>query len=85
MILNKKIIKKTLMVSLMEAIFLRPVRSMSNVGLGRKEEIDWRDVISEAEQIVGYPTSFLNLRWLFNDEIANTAVHLRKLVRTMRL
>lgn len=69
----------------MEAIFLRPVRSMSNVGLGRKEEIDWRDVISEAEQIVGYPTSFLNLRWLFNDEIANTAVHLRKLVRTMRL
>ncbi|CAB3249483.1 unnamed protein product [Arctia plantaginis] len=60
----------------------RRVRSMSNVGLGRKEEIDWRDVISEAEQIVGYPTSFLNLRWLFNDEIANTAVHLRKLVGT---
>ncbi|KAH9642272.1 hypothetical protein HF086_009636, partial [Spodoptera exigua] len=46
------------------------------LGLGRQEEIDWRDVITEAEQIVGYPTSFLNLRWLFNDEIASTAIHL---------
>ncbi|KAJ8723670.1 hypothetical protein PYW07_007650 [Mythimna separata] len=52
----------------------------SGLGLGRQEEIDWRDVITEAEQIVGYPTSFLNLRWLFNDEIASTAIHLRKLV-----
>ncbi|XP_032521360.2 all trans-polyprenyl-diphosphate synthase PDSS2-like [Danaus plexippus] len=48
----------------------------------KREELDWRDVISEAEQIVGYPTSFLNLRWLFNDEIANTAIQLRKLVGT---
>ncbi|KAI8424756.1 hypothetical protein MSG28_006704 [Choristoneura fumiferana] len=45
-------------------------------------ELDWREVVSEAEQMVGFPTSFLNLRWLFNDEIANTAVHLRKLVAT---
>lgn len=43
-------------------------------------ELDWRDAVSEAEKVVGYPTSFLNLRWLFNDEIANTAIHLRKLV-----
>ncbi|VVD04381.1 unnamed protein product [Leptidea sinapis] len=49
---------------------------------GYKDEFDWQDVITEAEQIVGYPTSFLNLRWLFNDEIANTAIHLRKLVGT---
>ncbi|KAF9416166.1 hypothetical protein HW555_006418 [Spodoptera exigua] len=55
-------------------------RRCSGLGLGRQEEIDWRDVITEAEQIVGYPTSFLNLRWLFNDEIASTAIHLRKLV-----
>ncbi|XP_035449231.2 all trans-polyprenyl-diphosphate synthase PDSS2, partial [Spodoptera frugiperda] len=55
-------------------------RSCSGLGLGRQEEIDWRDVITEAEQIVGYPTSFLNLRWLFNDEIASSAIHLRKLV-----
>lgn len=58
----------------------RPFRQYS-AGLGLpEEERDWRDVISEAEQIVGYPTSYLNLRWLFNDEIASTAIHLRKLV-----
>ncbi|XP_038206991.1 all trans-polyprenyl-diphosphate synthase PDSS2-like, partial [Zerene cesonia] len=50
--------------------------------LGPRDELDWRDVTMEAEQIVGYPTSFLNLRWLLNDEIANTAIHLRKLVGT---
>ncbi|KAL0868883.1 hypothetical protein ABMA27_007223 [Loxostege sticticalis] len=52
-----------------------------SLGVSRLEQ-DWRDAVSEAEQIVGYPTSFLNLRWLFNDEIANTAIHLRKLVGT---
>ncbi|RVE44125.1 hypothetical protein evm_011236 [Chilo suppressalis] len=59
-------------------------RGYSNwgVGIGTRQEQDWRDVVSEAEQIVGYPTSFLNLRWLFNDEIANTAIQLRKLVGT---
>ncbi|KOB64780.1 putative tumor suppressor protein, partial [Operophtera brumata] len=57
-------------------------RSSWGLGLGRRDELDWRNVVSEAEQIVGYPTSFLNLRWLFNDEIANTAIHLRKLVGT---
>ncbi|XP_026758557.2 all trans-polyprenyl-diphosphate synthase PDSS2-like [Galleria mellonella] len=52
----------------------------SGLDLGDRKELEWRDVLTEAEQIVGYPTSFLNLRWLFNDEIANTAIHLRKLV-----
>ncbi|KAJ2944664.1 hypothetical protein O0L34_g4019 [Tuta absoluta] len=47
-----------------------------------KVELDWRDALAEAEKVVGYPTSFLNLRWLLNDEIANTAIHLRKLVGT---
>ncbi|CAH2044776.1 unnamed protein product, partial [Iphiclides podalirius] len=45
-------------------------------------ELNWRAVVSEAEQMVGYPTSFLNLRWLFNDEIAVAATQLRKLVGT---
>ncbi|XP_067633179.1 all trans-polyprenyl-diphosphate synthase PDSS2-like [Eurosta solidaginis] len=36
--------------------------------------------VSEAERIVGYPTSFLSLRWLLSDEIANVALRLRKLV-----
>nr|CAI5837210.1 unnamed protein product [Callosobruchus analis] len=38
--------------------------------------------VNEAEKIVGYPTSFLNLRWLLNDEVANIALHLRKLIGT---
>lgn len=41
---------------------------------------DWNRAIAAAEKIVGYPTSFLSLRWLLSDEIANVALHLRKLV-----
>lgn len=41
---------------------------------------DWNRAVSEAERIVGYPTSFLSLRWLLSDEIANVALYLRKLV-----
>lgn len=41
---------------------------------------DFDRAVSEAEKIVGYPTSFLSLRWLLSDEVANVAVHLRKLV-----
>lgn len=41
---------------------------------------DWNRAVSEAEKIVGYPTSFLSLRWLLSDEIANVALHMRKLV-----
>lgn len=41
---------------------------------------EWDRAVSEAEKIVGYPTSFLSLRWLLSDEVANVATHLRKLV-----
>lgn len=44
------------------------------------EKHDWNRAVSEAERIVGYPSSFLSLRWLLSDEIANVALHLRKLV-----
>ncbi|XP_041969769.1 all trans-polyprenyl-diphosphate synthase PDSS2-like [Aricia agestis] len=40
----------------------------------------WNKLIREAEKIVGYPTSFMNLRWLLSDEFANLAIHLRKIV-----
>lgn len=40
----------------------------------------WSKIIREAEKIVGYPTSFMNLRWLLSDEFANLAMHLRKIV-----
>lgn len=43
----------------------------------------WGKVIREAEKIVGYPTSFMNLRWLLSDEFANLAMHLRTVVSTI--
>lgn len=57
-------------------------RSSSLVGekLSINQKPDWNRAVSEAEKIVGYPTSFLSLRWLLSDEIANVALHLRKLV-----
>ncbi|XP_066262047.1 all trans-polyprenyl-diphosphate synthase PDSS2 isoform X2 [Euwallacea similis] len=48
--------------------------------LTQEKKPDWNRAVSEAEKIVGYPTSFLSLRWLLSDEIANVALHLRKLV-----
>ncbi|GLH06334.1 Decaprenyl-diphosphate synthase subunit 2 [Gryllus bimaculatus] len=48
--------------------------------LAHNQKPDWNKAVSEAEKIVGYPTSFLSLRWLLSDEIANVALHLRKLV-----
>lgn len=41
---------------------------------------NWSNVIREAEKMVGYPTSFMNLRCLLSDEFANLALYLRKLV-----
>jgi decaprenyl-diphosphate synthase subunit 2 len=56
--------------------------SQSNVQSAAKtvQKPDWNRAVSDAEKIVGYPTSFLSLRWLLSDEIANVALHLRKLV-----
>lgn len=48
----------------------------------REDKPDWNRVVSEAEKIVGYPTSFLSLRWLLSDEFANVALHLRRLIGT---
>ncbi|RZF37704.1 hypothetical protein LSTR_LSTR003115 [Laodelphax striatellus] len=48
--------------------------------LAQNQRPDWNRAVSEAEKVVGYPTSFLSLRWLLSDEIANVALHLRKLV-----
>ncbi|XP_022177640.1 decaprenyl-diphosphate synthase subunit 2-like [Myzus persicae] len=46
----------------------------------RLQKPDWNRAVSEAEKIVGYPSSFLSLRWLLSDEIANVALHLRRMV-----
>lgn len=42
----------------------------------------WTKVVSEAEKIVGYPTSFMSLRCLLSDELSNIALNVRKLVGT---
>lgn len=55
-------------------------RQCEKVATKTVQKPDWNRVVSEAEKIVGYPTSFLSLRWLLSDEIANVALHLRKLV-----
>ncbi|XP_050309702.1 all trans-polyprenyl-diphosphate synthase PDSS2-like [Anthonomus grandis grandis] len=47
-----------------------------------KEETVCKKAVDEAEKVVGYPTSFLSLRWLLNDEVANVANHIRKLIGT---
>ncbi|KAK4879531.1 hypothetical protein RN001_007677 [Aquatica leii] len=45
-----------------------------------QEKNELNQAVTEAEKIVGYPTSFLNLRWILTDELANVALHLRKLI-----
>ncbi|XP_067674161.1 all trans-polyprenyl-diphosphate synthase PDSS2-like isoform X2 [Haliotis asinina] len=46
------------------------------------EPSDWNKAVSNAEKIVGYPTSFMSLRCLLSDEISNVVLHMRKLVGT---
>lgn len=46
------------------------------------EPSNWNKVVSDAEKIVGYPTSFMSLRCLLSDELSNVAMHVRKLVGT---
>lgn len=55
-------------------------RHISSFGLSKPSE--WNKVVSDAERIVGYPTSFLSLRCLLSDELANVALQMRKLVGT---
>ncbi|XP_074039563.1 all trans-polyprenyl-diphosphate synthase PDSS2-like isoform X1 [Leptinotarsa decemlineata] len=47
-----------------------------------KKQYSYNRAVNEAEKIVGYPTSFLRLRWLLNDELVNVALHMRKLIGT---
>lgn len=46
----------------------------------QEKKPDWNRAVSDAEKIVGYPTSYLTLRSLFSDEMSNIALHMRKLV-----
>ncbi|XP_072264823.1 all trans-polyprenyl-diphosphate synthase PDSS2 isoform X2 [Pyxicephalus adspersus] len=49
---------------------------------GSPATTQWSKVVSDAEKIVGYPTSFMSLRCLLSDELSNIAMQVRKLVGT---
>ncbi|KAI6055912.1 all trans-polyprenyl-diphosphate synthase PDSS2 isoform X2 [Marmota monax] len=51
-------------------------------GQSSRSPAHWNQVVSEAEKIVGYPTSFMSLRCLLSDELSNIAMQVRKLVGT---
>ncbi|KFO28666.1 Decaprenyl-diphosphate synthase subunit 2 [Fukomys damarensis] len=51
-------------------------------GHSSRSPTHWNQVLSEAEKIVGYPTSFMSLRCLLSDELSNIAMQVRKLVGT---
>ena len=40
----------------------------------------WNRSVSDAEKLVGYPTSLMSVRALMEDDFANVAVHMRKLI-----
>jgi len=40
----------------------------------------WNRAVTEAEKLVGFPTSYLSMSALFNDEFSNIALHMRKLI-----
>lgn len=48
--------------------------------LNSKSRCDWNRVLSDAEKLVGYQTSYLSLRYLLSEEFTNLALHLRKLI-----
>ena len=43
---------------------------------------DLTKALSDAEKLVGYPTSFLSLRCLLSDELSNAAVYVKKLINS---
>lgn len=73
-------IQRTISVSAPKKISLSENKTAATTITTTNKKLDWNRAMSEAEKIVGYPTSFLSLRWLLSDEIANIALHLRKLV-----
>lgn len=81
---SKTLVKKSVIKALPEINFVRHIAVTPTITdkLATKivQKHDWNRAVSEAEKIVGYPTSFLSLRWLLSDEIANVALHMRKLV-----
>ncbi len=70
----------TLSSRLHQEVLLHHSRSLNLLGTSKVSE--WNKAVSEAEKIVGYPTSFMSLRCLLSDELSNVAMQMRKLVGT---
>lgn len=60
--------------------------SVSAVNLDNKvatkkvQNTEYSRAIAEAERLVGYNSSFMNLRYIFNDEMASVGLQLRKIL-----
>lgn len=65
------------------SIVRRESRCYASAGIwASTKTTDWNRAVSNAEKIVGYPTSYFSLRCLLNDETSNIAFHVRKLIGT---
>lgn len=64
------------------ALSCRGQRTLSLFSGSGSGSSSWSKVVSDAEKIVGYPTSFMSLRCLLSDEFSNVAMHVRKLLGT---
>ena len=55
-------------------------RSVHSLPASFTRKNQWNRAVSEAEKLVGYPTSLVSVRALMDDDFANIAVHMRKLI-----
>ncbi|RNA16835.1 decaprenyl-diphosphate synthase subunit 2 [Brachionus plicatilis] len=63
-------------------VYSLSLKSMLYTSNSNQVNKEWTKTLNNAEKVVGYPTSFLNLRYLVSDEVANFANLLRKLMKT---
>jgi len=57
-----------------------PERCVHSLPASFIKKNSWNRAVSDAEKLVGYPTSLMSVRALMDDDFANIAVHMRKLV-----
>ena len=56
------------------------VRAVHSLPAAFTRRNQWNRAVSEAEKLVGYPTSLNSVRALMDNDFANMAVHVRKLI-----
>lgn len=59
---------------------MKTERAVHSLPAAFTQKSQWNRAVSEAEKLVGYPTSLLSIRALLDNDTANIAVHLRKLI-----